>query len=501
MPPRLCSELVERPFPSLPAPYEGLFPNLHDWIYVIGVAEDGGVSFETVNPPLRPGADFLNPDFVGHSPDACLAPERATSMRAHLDRVLAEGCPLQFEEQLEFGERTRWFQTILTPVRNKWGRIHRIAGISRDTTALAEAQAALRESEERLAHALEGTQQGLWDWDLVRGALYRSPRWFEMLSLAPGDVEPTLESGLARIHPDDRPGVEQAIRLHLEGHQPRLQAEYRILTGPGEWLWLFDAGKVVRWTPDGRPARIAGLCTDITERRRAEEALRALLVGVVHEMRNPAFGIGVNLDALEVTFGDEPRARPFVAALLESCQRILNLMNDLRDYGEPRTLRTEACKVRSLIDEAVRSCEALARERGCSVQLALEDDDLVLPLHVVRMHQVFRNLLENALYHAPPGSVVTVRSRTAARSGGVWTTFAVEDRGPGFDAEALGRAFEPFFTRRRGGTGLGLSIVRRVVEEHGGSVDAANRPEGGAVVTLSLPLPGAPRARAEGEGG
>jgi signal transduction histidine kinase len=289
----------------------------------------------------------------------------------------------------------------------------------------------------------------------------------------------------------------QAIRLHLEGHLPRFQAEYRVLTGTGEWLWLFDAGKAVRWTAEGRPARIAGLCTDITERRRAEESLRALVGGVVHEMRNPVFGITVNLDALEATFGEEPRVRPFVAALRESCQRILNLMNDLRDYGEGRTLRTELCRVRPLLEEAARSCESLASERGSAVRFQLEDETLALPVHAVRMHQVFRNLLENALFHAPPGSTVTVSSRTVSGAGGRWAVFAVEDEGSGFDQEALSRAFEPFFTRREGGTGLGLSIVRRVVEEHGGTVDAANLPGGGAVVTMRMPLPGPPGALLE----
>ncbi len=469
-------------------PFEGLFPNLHDWIYVVGVAEDGGLSFETINPPLQAASDYLNPDFVGRAPEAVLPPASAATMRAHLERVLGEGRPLQFEEQLQAGGRMHTFQTVLTPVRNKWGRIHRVAGIARDRTALTEAQAALRESEERLAQALEATQQGLWDWDVVRDVVYRSPRWFEMLGLAPGAIEPTLAAGMARIHPDDRGAVEQALRLHLDGHQPRLRSEYRILTGGGEWLWLSDVGKVVHWTADGRPARIAGLCTDITERLRAEESLRALVVGVVHEMRNPAFGIGVNLDALEATFGEEPRVAPFVAALRDSCQRILDLMNDLRDYGEPRSRRTEPCAVRPLLDEAVRSCAALARERGCEIRIELEDDGLLLPLHAFRMHQVFRNLLENALFHAPAGGAVAVRSSRAVRGEGEWVHLRFEDDGPGFDAEALGRAFEPFFTRRKGGTGLGLSIVRRVVEEHGGTVEATNRAEGGARVTVRMPL-------------
>jgi PAS domain S-box-containing protein len=474
--------------------FDGLFPNLFDWIYVLGIAEDGIMSFETVNPPLNAGIGFLNPDFAGRPAAACLQGTGAALLLPHFEQVLVQGQPLQFEEEHAAGGRARIFQTVLTPVRNKWGRIHRVAGISRDVTALKEALAALKASEERLHHALEGTQQGLWDWDLSTGRLYRSHRWFEMIGAAPDSVDATLDAGLDRIHPEDRGQVEAALNAHLEGRLPRYQAEYRLRSRGDEWIWIFDAGKIVAWDSEGHASRVAGLCTDITERRRAEESLRALVGGVVHEIRNPVYGISINLDALEATFGEEPRYRSFVSALRESAERISSLMNDLRDYGEPRTLNPEPCLVRSLLDGAWRSCESLAAEGFRTVRLDLEDPALVLPLNTRRMHQVFRNLLENALQHAPAGSAVVVSGRRARAAGHDWWTFTVLDDGSGFAGEALARAFEPFFTRRAGGTGLGLSIVKRVVEEHGGTVEAGNRPEGGARVTVRLP---APRLRME----
>jgi PAS domain S-box-containing protein len=472
-------------------PPDNVVPNVFDWIYVVGIGEDGAMSFETVNPPLNAVGGFLRPDFAGRRLDACLAESGVEQLLAHFERILGEGLPLQFEEEHTAAGETRAFQTILTPVRNKWGRIHRIAGISRDVTALKKALAALRESEERLNHALEGTQQGLWDWDLAAGKVYRSPRWFGMVGLPPGGIEDSFEAGLKLIHPDDRRQLEAAMSAHLEGRVPRFEAEYRLRTRNGEWIWVFDAGKVVAWDGD-RPSRVAGMFTDITERRRAEEALRALVGGVVHEIRNPVYGILINLDALEATFADDPRYVPFVSALRESAERIASLVNDLHDYGEPRTLNPEPQRVRDLVENAVRSCEKLAADRSCELALDLEDPSLLLPLNGRRMHQVFRNLLENALLHGPDGSTVHVKARKTFDGGFYWWTFTVEDSGRGFDAETLSRAFEPFFTRRKGGTGLGLSIVKRVVEEHGGSVEAANRPEGGACVSVRLPAPHAP---------
>jgi PAS domain S-box-containing protein len=469
--------------------FEGLFPNLYDWIYVINVAEDGAFTFETVNPPLGAGSGFLNPDFCGRRPEDCLSKVSGPLLCSHFAAALAAGRPLQFEEEHSVDGRPRSFRTTLTPIRNKWGRLHRIAAISRDITALKEAQAALWASEERLNLALEGTQQSLWDWDLTSGAVFRSPRWFSMLDREPAEVGPTLLAGLEQIHPDDRAQAEGAMNAHLEGRQARFQAEYRLQTRMGDWIWVFDAGKVVAWDAEGQPSRVAGMCTDITERRRAEESLRALVGGVVHEIRNPVYGIFINLDALEATFGEEPRYRPFVFALRESAERIASLMNDLKDYGEPRTLNPEPCHVLSLLQESARACEGLVAERASALRLDIEESQLVLPMNARRMHQVFRNLFENALQHSPMGKEVFVAGRREQVEGHEWGVFTVEDQGPGFAPDAMSRAFEPFFTRRKGGTGLGLSIVKRVVEEHGGTIELANRAAGGAIITVKLPAP------------
>src|SRR5688500_17253060 len=107
------------------------------------------------------------------------------------------------------------------------------------------------------------------------------------------------------------------------------------------------------------------------------------------------------------------------------------------------------------------------------------------------MTRVLESLIENAAYFSPAGASVTVaeaRQMTAEDQGGV--EFSVRDRGPGFPSEDLPRVFEPFYTRRAGGTGLGLAIAQRIVEEHGGSITAANASDGerGAVVKVWLPL-------------
>lgn len=132
----------------------------------------------------------------------------------------------------------------------------------------------LRVSEERLKLALEGTEDGLWDWNVVTGTVYFSPRWEAMLGFAPGEIEPRITSWESRIHPQDHEAAIAAMNDQLRGRTALYETEYRIAAKDDRWLWVLDRGKVVDRRQDGTPLRAVGTLTDITARKRAEDALR-----------------------------------------------------------------------------------------------------------------------------------------------------------------------------------------------------------------------------------
>jgi PAS domain S-box-containing protein len=139
----------------------------------------------------------------------------------------------------------------------------------------AKLEAALRESEERLRFALEGSNDGFWDWNIATGEVRFSRRWAEMLGYSPSELEPTVHTWERLMHPEDRPQVMAALTKHLEGLSPLYSTEHRLRTKQGDWRWVLDRGKVVARDENGRPLRAAGTHTDITDRKRAEQALTA----------------------------------------------------------------------------------------------------------------------------------------------------------------------------------------------------------------------------------
>lgn len=249
---------------------------------------------------------------------------------------------------------------------------------------------------------------------------------------------------------------------------------------------------------------VAKLRQEIADRARAEEergrlqvslrsaetmsGLGALVAGVAHSVRNPLFGVSSVLDAMEARFGARQEYQRYLEALREQVGRLAALIQQLFEYGKPAGETLRPGSVADVMGEAVGALRGMAAERGVGITKRLDGDLPPIPMDRTRLARVFENLLENAIQHSPSGGVVTVESRAVRDDARAWTECRIADSGPGIPADDLPRIFEPFFSRRAGGTGLGLAIVARVVEEHGGTVSAANRPDVGTVVTVRLPL-------------
>jgi len=138
-----------------------------------------------------------------------------------------------------------------------------------------QAEAALRDSEERWQFALEGAGDGVWDWDLRTNDVHYSHQWKAMLGYADDEVPHRFEEWERRVHPDDKAQAYADIEAHLAGKTPVYVSEHRLLCKDGHYKWILVRGKVMRRAEDGTPLRFVGVHSDLTDRRNAEEALRA----------------------------------------------------------------------------------------------------------------------------------------------------------------------------------------------------------------------------------
>ena len=225
--------------------------------------------------------------------------------------------------------------------------------------------------------------------------------------------------------------------------------------------------------------------TVIRERRFVDDAS--------HELRTPLANLRAELDLALSRPRSAHELELALRSAAEEAERLTSLAEDLlvlaRADGGRLPVRRERQTVGPLLRDTVLSFAGRASASGVTL---VADVDEIVQAHVdgVRIRQAVSNLIDNALRHTPPGGRVSVAN--AVRDDMLFITVA--DSGTGFAADFLGRAFESFSRadaargRAEGGTGLGLSIVRVIVHAHGGSVEARNNPDGGAIVEMSIPI-------------
>jgi PAS domain S-box-containing protein len=392
----------------------------------------------------------------------------------------------------------------------------RMIGTIQDITERKEAEEALRESRERLAFALEGTNDGIWDVQMDTGAVYLSPRDCELLGYEPGEMAQVATVWNQLVHPEDHPRTQAAMADHLEGRAPILKVEHRLRTKSGDWKWFLARGKVVAWDEQGNPQRMVGTHTDISERKAAEmriqlmneeleqrvkdrtaqlevtnRELEAFSYSVSHDLRGPLRGIDGFSLALVEDYGEnlDETAKHYLARIRSGTQRMGMLIDDLLklsriNHGELDRSRVDlSVLAQKILDELAR--QNPDRRVEVTVQPGMT------PIVDKRLVQiVLDNLLGNAWKFTSKKEIGRIEFGAGAGPEGE-TVFHIRDNGAGFDMSYADKLFNAF-QRLHGvsefeGTGIGLAIVQRIIHRHGGRIWAEAEPGMGATFFFTLP--------------
>ena len=287
-----------------------------------------------------------------------------------------------------------------------------------------------------------------------------------------------------------QPGVVGHLRAALKGEQrPPIEVPLDAATGAGGPR-IFRAQATPAIAPGGGAVLVLH---DISDLRRVDRVRRDFVANVSHELRTPLTAVRGYVEALM----DEPlppeQRRKFLEVIDRHTGRMERLVRDLlrlaRLDAQQETADLHSVDVGALFRAASADLSERIERQRVQVDIKVDAAAAVIEADPTKMHDVLRNLIENAVNYSADGGRVELE----ARADGDRALLSVGDFGPGVPEADLGRVFERFYrvdksrAREPGGTGLGLSIVRHLVELHGGRVHAANRLEGGAVFTISLP--------------
>ncbi len=229
-----------------------------------------------VNRALCDFLGYLPEDLIGRRPSEITHGDDRGLVVERMRRLVAgEIDEYSLEKQFLHKNGTpMWSFIAVSAVRDdKTGAPLYMIAQMQDLTARRAAEAALEESESRWNFALESAGQGVWDHDYVRRETFCSPMWSWMLGYEPGAISSKADAWLALVHPHDLPHLRDQSQIHLDGESEKFECEFRMRHKDGRWVWILDRGKVIARDADGRPLRMIGTHTDITEHRVLNVAL------------------------------------------------------------------------------------------------------------------------------------------------------------------------------------------------------------------------------------
>jgi len=448
---------------------------------------------------------LLNPEF--ETILNRIAPEDRNHVQAAMQALLSQSVPYNVEYKLQLpsgeyryclskGKATEWDLET--------GKPNRISGSLADISALKKTEAKLNETRQMLSRVLEGSNDGVWEWNLLTNRLFWNDRLFEMLGLEP-KAEIDFDFYESLMHPDDRPKIHERLRAHLEQNEP-FQLEQRLRHSSGNYIYCYARGKAMR-DSNGIALLFSGTSTDISQLKETERALREISRKLAqsnqdlehfatvasHDLKAPLRKISIF--TTQVALEKDKLSQENQDALhriQNSIETMQTLIDDLLSWSKaswaPATMAPVALS--PVLERVLATLKPLITEKDADIQIGQLD---TVTGDEAQLEQLLQNLIENALKYQPPGQKPQVQICAFSSDQGV-CEISVQDNGIGIKPEHTERIFQPF-ERLHGkaspypGTGVGLALCKRIAEQHNGQIMVESKVGEGSRFTVRLPKP------------
>ncbi len=369
-----------------------------------------------------------------------------------------------------------------------------------DQSQDAKAKEALQEADQRLRLATEAVQLATWEWHILTDQVYWNEQHFRLFGMPPQSDPLSSDAFVSHIHPQDRPSVTDLLSKAAE-QQTLFDTEFRIIRDDGVLRWMSGYGRVIEQY-QGRSVRMSGVMFDITDRKVAQETLRQadrrkdeFLAMLAHELRTPLATVRNGLAILSVRGEADALTSQTVTMMNRQVNHLVRMVDDLLDVSRISQGKIELTWERLELGPLVAGVIEMMRPQYELHQKGLHQGSSPAALFVrgddTRLTQAITNLLTNGLRYTGEGGQVWVNVRVDKQE----AVIEVADNGIGLSEDQRQTVFDLFvqgdhaLARSQGGLGVGLTLARRLIELHGGRIEAHSPGLGqGSKFVMYLPL-------------